>query len=276
MLTKWQYVFKFPFYLLRVEKEIGLPILLARRLWMNPSHLVFRDTSTPPTAYTFLLRTTSALKFPPSLTNRTVLATNPDFGPHSPYGGCAGCLGSIIVNSSTTYTKTNDYYMIGQFSRFVRRGATNYPVVQGNEGNALTSNQLYIMAVQNPDKSWAVIFMNNLVSDQEVVLSFTGNGGQYWQGTVPKTTVTTWLLPSEQILGQTNGTQAASMGPPYPYRNGSATSFPTASGAVTGTGFSACNATFTSTTSTSSSSSTSVTALPVPNTTHTIATTATT
>ncbi|KAK0280064.1 hypothetical protein LTR35_008214 [Friedmanniomyces endolithicus] len=213
---------------------------------------------------------------PTFLSTRCILlATNPDFGPHSPYGGCAGCLGSIIVNSSTTYTKTNDYYMIGQFSRFVRRGATNYPVVQGNEGNALTSNQLYIMAVQNPDKSWAVIFMNNLVSDQEVVLSFTGNGGQYWQGTVPKTTVTTWLLPSEQILGQTNGTQAASVGAPYPFRNGSTTRFSTASGSVTGTGFSACNVTFTSTTSTSSSSSTSVTALPVPNTTHTIATTGT-
>ncbi|KAK0991135.1 hypothetical protein LTR54_011924 [Friedmanniomyces endolithicus] len=205
----------------------------------------------------------------------SVLATNPDFGPHSPYGGCAGCLGSIIVNSSTTYTKTNDYYMIGQFSRFVRRGAINYPVVEGNEGNALTSNQLYIMAVQNPDKSWAVIFMNNLLSDQEVVLSFTGQSGQYWQGTVPKPTVTTWLLPSEQILGQTNGTQATSVGPPYPYRNGSTARFPTASGAATGTGFSACNFSVTSTSSTSSSSSTSVTALPVPNTTHTIATTGT-
>ncbi|TKA70751.1 hypothetical protein B0A55_08832, partial [Friedmanniomyces simplex] len=203
-----------------------------------------------------------------------VLGVNSDFGPHSPYGGCAGCLGSITVNSSTTYTKTNDYYMVGQFSRFVRRGAVNYQVLQGNEGNGLTSTQFYIMAVQNPDHSWAVIFMNNLDSDQEVVLSFSAHSGQFWEGTVPKATVTTWLLPSEQILRQTNGTQAASMVPPYPLNNGSMR-YPTASGAVTGTGFSACNVSVTSTSSSSSGSSSSVTALPVPNTTHTIATTGT-
>ena len=269
MLTVWQYVSKFLLYLFPSPTQVVLSSLLSRGLRLSSPRLI------SPLAFFAPAHACHLVFLPSSLINRTVLATNPDFGPHSPYGGCAGCLGSIIVNSSTTYTKTNDYYMIGQFSRFVRRGATNYPVVQGNEGNALTSNQLYIMAVQNPDKSWAVIFMNNLVSDQEVVLSFTGNGGQYWQGTVPKTTVTTWLLPSEQILGQTNGTQAASMGPPYPYRNGSTTRFPTASGSVTATGFSACNVTFTSTSTTSSSSSTSVTALPVPNTTHTIATTGT-
>ncbi|KAK3620620.1 hypothetical protein LTR56_023279 [Elasticomyces elasticus] len=198
-----------------------------------------------------------------------VMGTDPDFGPHSPYGGCAGCLGSIIVNSSTTYTKTHDYYMIGQFSRFVRRGGVNYQVLQGNEGNALSSNQLYIMAVQNPDRSWAVIFMNNLQSDQEVVLSFSAEHGQFWEGIVPKMTVTTWLIPSQQILSQTNGTQAASMAPPYPFGNGSMI-HPTGSGIVTGTGFSACSVT--STSSSSSSSSGSETVLPVPNTSHTIAT----
>lgn len=207
-----------------------------------------------------------------------VMATDPDYGPHSPYGGCAGCLGSIIVNSSTTYTKTNDYYMVGQFSRFVRRGAINYQVLQGNEGSALTSNQFYVMAVQNPDLSWAVIFMNNYGSDQDVVLSFSGESGEFWEGTVPSGTVTTWLIPSQQILDQTNGTQTnatqtPSMAPPYPFNNGTT---PYATGSVsatavtgTGTSVSACN--ITSTTS-SSTSSTSATVIPVPDTTHTIAT----
>jgi len=126
-----------------------------------------------------------------------VLATDEDFGPHSPYGGCAGCLGSIVVNSSTTYRRTNDYYMVGQFSRFVRRGAVNHKVLQGNEGSAATSNQFYVMAVQNPDQSWAVIFMNNYGSDQDVVLSFAGQNGtaRFWEGVVPKSTVYESILP---------------------------------------------------------------------------------
>lgn len=86
-----------------------------------------------------------------------VMATDTTYGPHSPYGGCAGCEGSIIVNSSTTYEKTHDYYMIGQFSRFVRRGSTNHRILQGIDGDGSSSNQFYIMAVQNPDASWAVV-----------------------------------------------------------------------------------------------------------------------
>lgn len=49
----------------------------------------------------------------------SVMATDPDYGSHSPYGGCAGCLGPIVVNSFTAYSKMNDYYMIGRFSRFI-------------------------------------------------------------------------------------------------------------------------------------------------------------
>lgn len=173
-----------------------------------------------------------------------VMATDTEYGPHSPYGGCAGCLGSIIVNSSTTFTKTNDYYMVGQFSRFVRRGAINYNVVAGIEGNALTTNQFYVMAVKNPDGSWAVIFMNNAGSDQEVVLSFTG-GGNVWQGTVPNSTVTTWLLPgSVSSYGSWNASSVV----------GSAASCPSTASAAA-----------------SSSSSPTTTLEPVPDTTHTIA-----
>ncbi|KAK5136867.1 hypothetical protein LTR08_001789 [Meristemomyces frigidus] len=212
-----------------------------------------------------------------------VMATGPDFGPHSPYGGCAGCSGSIIVQNAS-YTKTNDYYMIGQFSRFVRRGAINHEVLQGIEGSGATSNQFYIMAVQNPDKSWAVVFMNNYGSDQNVVLSFSEQSGHFWEGVIPSATVTTWLIPSVQILGQTNGSSAATVAPPYPFNNASMAygngtgSVATGTGSVaTGTGpgtaisASVCNITSIDT-STSSSSSSSATVIPVPDTTHTIAT----
>lgn len=138
-----------------------------------------------------------------------VMATNPDFGPHSPYGGRAGCLGSIVVNSSKVYTKTNDYYMVGQFSRFIRRGAVNHKVLSGVEGTALDPTQFDIIAVKNPDMGWAVVFMNNWGSDQDVVLSFT-EGGFEWEGTIPNATVVTWLLPSDQIVGQSAGFAGAS------------------------------------------------------------------
>lgn len=75
-----------------------------------------------------------------------VLATDPNYGPRSPYGGCDTCSGSIFVNSSTSYEKTIDYYMIGHFSRFIRRGAVNYRISQGMEGAGTDWNvRLYAM-----------------------------------------------------------------------------------------------------------------------------------
>ena len=174
-----------------------------------------------------------------------VMATDTNYGPHSPYGGCAGCLGSIIVNSSSTYTRTNDYYMLGHFSRFIRRGAVNYNVLQGNEGSALEDNQFYVLAAKNPDGSWAVVFMNNWGGDQDVVLQFTGEG-DVWQGVVPNATVVTWLLPAKGVAE------------PAPV------SF--ASSVVNAT---ACAVT-TRSPSRESAARTTTSLVPVPNTTHTI------
>ncbi|KAI1610098.1 putative beta-1,6-glucanase Neg1 [Exophiala viscosa] len=188
-----------------------------------------------------------------------VTATDESYGPHSPYGGCAGCLGSIVVNSSNTYTRTNDYYMVGQFSRFVRRGAVNYQVLgEGNEGDARGANQFYTMAVQNPDGSFAVVMMNNWGSDQDVVLEI---GQGHWQGTVPNGTVTTWLIPAEALWWDQG-------------QNATGTYNSTQGGAGGSVSTSAVCAT---TASSSSQSTTSTTALePVLDTTHTIASVITT
>jgi glucan endo-1,6-beta-glucosidase len=139
------------------------------------------------------------------------MATDTEYGPHAPDGGCDGCMGSIIVNSSTSYTRTHDYYMIGQFSRFVRRGSVNYDVVEGNEGTGLAERQFYIVAVRNLDGSWAVVFVNDVGSEQDVVVSFTG-GGKVWHGVVPNATVTTWLLPPEGAQPATYGNEMAAVG----------------------------------------------------------------
>ena len=124
-----------------------------------------------------------------------VMATDEMYGPHSPFGGCDGCSGSIIVKSTTEYTKTNDYYMVGHFSRFIRRGAVNYAVKQGISGSVLTPTQFYVVAAKNPDNSWAVVFMNNMAQDEEVVLQF-GDGQPMWQGVIPNATLVTWVLPA--------------------------------------------------------------------------------
>ncbi|ORY22176.1 glycoside hydrolase superfamily, partial [Naematelia encephala] len=136
----------------------------------------------------------SPVKYGASGASMWVMATDPNYGPHSIYGGCDGCSGSIIVNSSTVYTKTNDYYMVGHFSRFIRRGAVHHRILSGLFGTSMDHNQFDAIAIQNPDQSWAVIFMNNAGSDQDVVVSFKDNHAK-WQGTIPNGTVTSWVLP---------------------------------------------------------------------------------
>lgn len=84
--------------------------------------------------------------------------------------------------------------MVGQFSRFIRRGSINYNIISGNVGNSFTSTQFNAVAVKNPDSSWAVVFLNDGNGDQEVALQFTDDQ-RVWSGTVPNGTVTTWLLP---------------------------------------------------------------------------------
>ncbi|CZT52130.1 uncharacterized protein RSE6_13387 [Rhynchosporium secalis] len=190
-----------------------------------------------------------------------VLGTDPDYGPHSPYGGCAGCLGSIIVNSSTTYTKTHDYYMMGQFSRFIRRGARNYAVRKGIEygGGTTEAPQFILMSVQNPDSSWAVIFLNNYSTDQDVELSFTSHPGSVWHGTIPQLAVVTWLIPPSNLWMVNNGTASPT-----------STSYSTRNGTMSGTSDEGHQFTCPTTTMSAKTSSTSTTTttplLPVPHT----------
>jgi glucosylceramidase len=142
-----------------------------------------------------------------------VMATNSYYGPHTPLAGCDGCLGSIVVDSPTLYTKTNDYYMIGQFSRFIRRGAMSYVISHGGtEGNPLGSEQFYSIAAQNPDQSWVVVFMNNNGHDQDVVLQFAGDDA-IWRGIIPNGTVVTWLLPHQMtsLVSMTFGNRVQSL-----------------------------------------------------------------
>lgn len=209
-----------------------------------------------------------------------VMATDPDYGPRSPYGGCETCLGSIIVNSSTTYTKQIDYYMIGHFSRFIRRGSRNYDILQGNEGSGTDwDSQFYSLAIQNPDGGWAVVILNNMLEEQQIELSFT-ESGFVWEGTVPENTLVTWMLPGDAIAARNQSTGPPSYVPPPPFPISNGTSIPaftmpsslagsiamTFGTAATTSVESTCPPTGAQVTTTTSSG----TLLPVPNTTHTI------
>lgn len=212
-----------------------------------------------------------------------VMATDPDYGPRSPYGGCETCLGSIIVNSSTEYTKQIDYYMIGHFSRFIRRGSRNYHVLQGNEGSGTDwDSQFYSIAVQNPDGGWAVVILNNMPEEQHIELSFTGSGF-VWEGTVPENTLVTWMLPSDAIAARRRDPASPYYVPaPYAMNNETKATTPYATstrasmtgGTGTwmsfGTATSSVESTCPPTGTTSSTVSSDGTLLPVPNTTHSI------
>lgn len=215
-----------------------------------------------------------------------VMATDENFGPRSPYGGCDTCYPSIFVNSSSHYEKTHDYYMIGHFSRFIRKGAVNHEILSGNSGSGTDWNsQFWVLAEQNPDQGWVIVLMNNNPDDQAVRVSFE-DSSSVWEGVVPAQAMVTWLLPSDKLAAAGNGTigttglapSSAAATAPYAFTNGSAPAGPTGSGSAilpTGTGLagngtsSVCPVT---TTSSSSSSSSSGTNLPVPDTTHTIST----
>ncbi|CAK4033451.1 glycoside hydrolase family 30 [Lecanosticta acicola] len=198
--------------------------------------------------------------------NMWVLATDPDYGPHSPYGGCAGCQGAVIVNSSSSYMRTNNYYMVGQFSRFIRRGSTAYNIVKGNEGSHLSPNQFNTFAAQNLDDSWAIVFVNNMNRTENVRLSFTGSDS-VWEGVVPNATVTTWILPCDNVM---RGDRAANATSPasYPFANGTSPwNGPTGTGRASNE---ICKLPPVTTAASSSASSSSTPLVPVPNQGHVV------
>ncbi len=79
------------------------------------------------------------------------LALDPDGEPHS--GGCSRCTGVVSVNQATgQVTYSNEYYVLGQFSKFVRPGAVH------TGSNNLPNIQS--VSFKNPDSSRVLIAHN--------------------------------------------------------------------------------------------------------------------
>ena len=123
------------------------------------------------------------------------LATNTDDGPclDTP-GACCTCTGLVVVNTTAgTYNFTTDYYMMGQFSKFMPRGATVLAST-GSNTNATTGFGVESVASLNPDGTRSVVIENKFTND--VYITLTTKSGETWSGLVETESVTTWILPA--------------------------------------------------------------------------------
>jgi len=121
------------------------------------------------------------------------LGTDTNQGPHlSGSGACSSCRGLVTVDTAAgTYEMQVDYYMMGQYSKFMPRGAT---VLQG--GGSFTypdGTGVQSVASLNPDGSRTVVIENKIASD--LYLTLTTKSGQTWSGLVHQSSVVTWILP---------------------------------------------------------------------------------
>lgn len=106
---------------------------------------------------------------------------------------CAMCTGLVTVDAGGAgYRKEIDYYMMGQFSRFMPRGGR---ALRGTgsylfpDGSGLQS-----VAALNPDGTRTVVVQNRYGHDVWVELA-TESEWQTWNGCAYGNSVTTWVLP---------------------------------------------------------------------------------
>jgi len=106
--------------------------------------------------------------------------------------GCAQCSGIIQVNrTSRTYEKTQDFYTLGQFSRFVHRGAHAINVTAGEhvypDGTGVEVN-----AFINPNGKRIVVIRNMINAPLIVEVNFAS--GDAYVGEIKKRSVASWIL----------------------------------------------------------------------------------
>ena len=127
-------------------------------------------------------------------------------------GGCGQCSGIVQVNMSDGSAHlTQDYYSLGQFSKFVERNATYH-----------TSNGSYIYhdntgvqatAFVNPDGARVVVIENKIHDDLDMQVSF--GSGDVWVGQTPARSISTWVLPPKHDGNAVyEAFQHATYGPP--------------------------------------------------------------
>ena len=106
---------------------------------------------------------------------RTVLlwnmALDENHGPRNVAGGCSDCRGVLTIPTNGGYSRNQEYYSIGHFSKFVRPGA------QRIEMTTWENDWLETVAFENPDNSVVmVIFNRSWDTVKQVDISLDG----YW------------------------------------------------------------------------------------------------
>lgn len=107
---------------------------------------------------------------------------------------CSVCTGLITVDPNAgTYTKEVDYYMMGQYSKFMAKGGhvvdgTGSYLFNGDEG-------LLSVASINPDGTRTVVIQNRYNNDVFARVHSEKDGAE-WNGRVPGHSTTTWVLPA--------------------------------------------------------------------------------
>ncbi|RFU29397.1 hypothetical protein B7463_g6919, partial [Scytalidium lignicola] len=125
------------------------------------------------------------------------MASSTTYGPHLP-GGCTTCRGLVSIDiEQGTYVKTLDYYLIGQFSRFIPRGAIALNTTGSYDfgGGAKLEAQAFV----NPDQSRTVVIQNNFGNG--IYVTVTMGSGEVWKGPVYGKSLTTWVLPPAKGKG---------------------------------------------------------------------------
>ena len=116
------------------------------------------------------------------------LALDDQDGPKN--GGCQNCRGVVTIHDDGTYTRNEEYYMIGHFSKFVEQGAIRV-------GTSASNPNLLVTAFKNPNGE-VVVVMHNKSNNS---LNFNLNIGQANQNYLitSKTTVSFVLEPQHDI-----------------------------------------------------------------------------
>eukprot|EP00040_Diaphanoeca_grandis_P019215 m.101279 g.101279 ORF g.101279 m.101279 type:complete len:490 (+) comp27319_c0_seq2:220-1689(+) len=107
-------------------------------------------------------------------------------------GGCAPCSGIIQVDLDTKrYVKTQDYYTLGQWSKFVARHALYLPSSGSYDYNDGTGVQA--TAFVNPNSDNVIVIQNKIHSALTIKVQFFNTT---WVGEVPARSVITWIIKS--------------------------------------------------------------------------------
>ncbi|OAF61978.1 hypothetical protein VC83_01722 [Pseudogymnoascus destructans] len=106
------------------------------------------------------------------------LGSDTNNGPHLP-GGCGTCRGLVVVDTGAgTYSKTLDYYLMGQFSRFVPRGATALSTTGSKDYGG--GQKFEAMSFVEADGSRTVVVQNTFGNEVFLTVTFKGVAACEW------------------------------------------------------------------------------------------------